>query len=671
MFTDMVGYSALTQKNEALALAVLEEHRTILRPFFQKHDGREIKTAGDSFLVEFNSAVESTNCAIEIQSALHERNKTETLERQILLRIGIHIGDVVYIDQDVYGDGVNIAARLEPLADPGGICISEDVARLVRNKVDFPVKKLGHGKLKNITMPMDIYCVALPWLPDGAQARKLDLKPRPLIFIIFLLVMAVAGFLFFLLFPKKPVTAVRLAPTRVAVLPLANFSNNPQDEYFADGLTEELISSLSKIRGLSVIARTSVMKYKEAPDKDVTDIGKELRVGTVLEGSVRKFRNKVRITVQLIDVATQEHLWSMDYDRELQDIFTIQSEIAQNVADELEVRLVSEEKYQLTKNSTDNMAAFQEYLIGKYFLNKKTAESIQSAVSHFKTAIEKDPGFALPYASLAYCYTLIGVAGYGNVPKEFAESEAKKAIAKALEIDESLAEAHAALGYIKFRIDWDWQGAEKEFKRAIALKPGYATAHEWYALFLAVHARLDEALREIQKAKELDPLSPSVNTGMARIYHFRNEMDLALDQINKTLELDPNYAEAYFTRGMTFYKMKNYEKAIPELEKGIQLSGRRPVIVGLLGSAYLKHGNKEKAMALLAELEKPPINNDKLYAISFIKSNMGQSAEALDIIDKLLAEKYGILIYMKVEKDFLQHNDTLRFNRMLKKMGFK
>jgi adenylate cyclase len=328
MFTDMVGYSALTQKNEALALELLDEHRKIVRPFFPKHDGREIETAGDSFFVEFQSAVEATNCAIEIQTALFERNKTQPTLRQISLRIGLHIGDVVYVDNHVHGDGVNIAARLEPLASPGGICISEDVARQIRNKVPYPVVQLGAEKLKNISMPMDIYCIALPWLSKTSRTNKpFRLKK------VILLGLGSAALLFIIgwfLFVKK-YNYEELTPSdfRLAVLPLTNISRNPQDEYFADGMTEELISTLSKIGGLNVIARTSVMKYK-ATNKNISQISRELMVGTILEGSVRKMENKARITITLIDALKQKHIWTKDYDRELRDIFMIQSEIAQN-----------------------------------------------------------------------------------------------------------------------------------------------------------------------------------------------------------------------------------------------------------------------------------------------------------------------------------------------------
>src|SRR6266542_608133 len=668
MFTDMVGYSALTQKNEALALDLLDEHRKILRPFFPKHDGREIETAGDSFFVEFNSAVEATNCAIEIQTTLHERNKTVPRERSILLRIGLHIGDVVYMEQHVHGDGVNIAARMEPLAQPGGICISEDVARQIRNKISYPVVKLGEEKLKNISMPMDIYCIVLPWLHFDKFHKPYSRKKFTVYSLALLCVLITIGVFFFLKnYSSKDLSYSKL---RLAVLPLANISNDAKDEYFADGMTEELISGLSKISGLNVIARTSVMKYK-VTDKDISQIGQELMVGTILEGSVRKMENKARITVQLINVSTQEHLWSMEYDRDLKDIFMTQSEIAQNVANELKVRLVSSEKEQLKKSSTENRIAFEEYLIGKHFLNQKTPESIQTAIIHFENSIKEDALFALPYANLAYCYTLIGVAGYSTVARNDAEIKAKEAVMKSLQIDSTLAEAHAALGYIKFRVDWDWNGAEKELKKAVEMKPGYATAHEWYALFLAVRERLDEALKEMHKAYELDPVSSSVNTGLARIYDFRNELDKAKIQIEKTIALDSNYAEAHFTEGMIYYKTKEYEKSVSALQKAIELSGRRPVMLGMLGVVYTKLGKTNDAKKLLAELESSPMNNDKLWAAMTIKSGLGQSEEFFKDLEKLLDDKYGILIYMRVSRDFYKENNDPRYHQILKRIGLE
>ncbi|MCW3093296.1 MAG: Adenylate cyclase [Ferruginibacter sp.] len=664
----MVGYSALTQSNEALALDLLQEHRVILRPLFLKHSGREIETAGDSFFVEFNSAVEATECAIEIQSALHNRNLAENITRRITLRIGLHIGDVVYIDDHVHGDGVNIAARIEPLAPPGGICISEDVARQIRNKVQYPVRKIGAEKLKNISMPMDIYCLVLPWLSNPKKFNQKFSRKRILTYGLVLLgICLLFGLVYFV---KELGHKDAFSKTRLAVLPLANISNDSKDEYFADGMTEELISGLSKISGLDVIARTSIMKYK-ITDKNISQISRELMVGTILEGSVRKVENMARITVQLIDASNQQHIWSKEYDRELKDIFMIQSEIAMNVADELKVRLLSTEKEQLEKGTTQNMNAYQDYLIGKYFLNKRTPESIHTAKEQFEKSIAADSSFALAYSSLAYCYTLIGVAGYGSIPRSIAEANAKAAVMHALRIDSTLAEAHAALGYIKFRIDWDWQGTEKAFKKAIALKPGYATAHEWYALYLALHERLDEARQEILTAYQLDPLSPSINTGVARIYHFRREFTKSLAQIDKTIRMEPDYADAYFTRGMAYHAINDYKDASASIEKALSLAGRRPVMVGMLAVSYEKQGKKAEVDKLLAEMQAPPINNDKLYAVGMIKATRGKIDEAFDIFEKLAKEKYGLLVYMKVQREFYPFNKEPRYYRLLQTIGLE
>ena len=668
MFTDIVGFSALTQRNEALALELLAEHRNILRPFFDKHDGIEIETAGDSFFVEFNSAVEAVNCAIEIQKILDERNTNEIPGREILLRIGIHIGDVVHMDNHVHGDGVNIAARLEPKAAPGGICISEDVARQIRNKIEYPVVQQASERLKNISMPIDIFHIELPWTsPHKHKTYKPVRKSKLRLIAAIAAAVILASLVALVLMNNQGAKASPTTKNRLAVLPLKNISNDPNDEYFADGMTEELISSISKIGELNVIARTSTMKYKQT-SKDISQIGRELMVGTVLEGSVRKMGNKARISVQLIDASNQENLWAMDYDRELSDIFTIQSEIATNIARELKVRLVKSEKELLDKSLTTNTVAYQEYLIGRHLLNQRTAESIQSALGHFEKSIEEDPNFALPYTQLAYCYTLIGVAGYGSLPHSVVETKAKNAVMRALELDSNLAEAHASLGYIKFRIDWDWAGAEKELKRAIELKPGYATAHEWYALLLGVRVKLDEALSEMQTAYNLDPLSPSVNNGLARVYHFRNDERRALEQIKKTIELEPGYAEAHFTLGMTNIRLKDYKGAEKELKQAIDLSGRRPVMLGMLGRLYVLQGRINDANALLEEMETPPMNNDKLYASSVIKFTEGRYDEAFAQFDKLAADKYGIMIYMKVEKAFFNTQDP-RYDALIKKMG--
>ncbi|HEX5171664.1 MAG TPA: adenylate/guanylate cyclase domain-containing protein [Cyclobacteriaceae bacterium] len=675
MFTDIVGYSALSHKNESLALELLDEHRAILRPSFERHDGKEIETAGDSFFVEFNSAVEAANCAIEIQTLLHERNKDQPADRQINLRIGVHIGDVVHMQNHVHGDGVNIAARVQPLARPGEICVSEDVARQINNKIRYPLAKVGRRKLKNIDTPVDIYSIRLPWTKVNTGIKsKIPRYRKVALYTLFLSIVAFVLYYGFADRPHKlPPDQLRF---RVAVLPLVNISANQEDEYFADGMTEELISSLSKISGLRVIARSSVMKYKNM-SKDIQEIGRELMVGSVLEGSVRKVDQKARITVQLINVSTQEPIWSMDYDRELKDIFSIQSEIARRVADELKVLLASSEKKELEKTVTGDMEAFQEYLIGKYFLNMKTSDGIRMAIHHLERAVNYDEEFALAYASLAYSYTLLGVAGFGGTPEEMADKKAKEAIMKALEIDNNLAEAHAALAYIRFRVDWDWKGADEEFQRAIALKPGYSTAHEWYGFYLMLMDRAKDALRELKSAQELDPLSLSVNTGLGRQYTFQNEFVKAHAQFKKVLDIDPDYGEGYFAMGMNFYKMKDYKKAEEVLIKAVDLSGRRPVVVAFLAVVFAQQNKLAEANNLLNELEQPPLTNDKLYAIGTIKLGLGQEEKTVEILEKLYEDHYGLLIFLNSERGlyeggmFHKKENIARLENILKKMGFE
>ncbi len=296
MFTDMVGYSALTQKNESLAIELLEEHRQLLRPIFPKHGGREVETVGDAFFVEFKSALEAVNCAIEIQKILFERNSERESEKKIVLRIGLHVGDVIQVGPHVHGDGVNIAARLEPLSKPGGICLSEDVARQIQNKIDIPVKKIGLEKLKNIQSPINIYRLCLPWeekeeLKEKPFIRKITKQKSFLLASVLLMVLVT----YFLIKEMTIDIPIKVSPIRIAVLPLVNLSDNSQSEYFADGMTEELISQLTKISGLNVIARTSVMKYKNA-ELNIAEIGRELNVGTILGGNIRKASDKTRIS---------------------------------------------------------------------------------------------------------------------------------------------------------------------------------------------------------------------------------------------------------------------------------------------------------------------------------------------------------------------------------------
>jgi adenylate cyclase len=672
MFTDMVGYSALSQKNESLALELLEEHRKILRQIFPKFSGREIDTAGDSFFVEFQSAVDAVNCAIEIQTEILKRNVSAGEEKQINIRIGLHIGDVVQLGSNVHGDGVNIAARLEPLCTPDGICLSEDFARAVQNKIDYPIIRKGEVNLKNISSPMTIYYVELPWVKEKQLETNIKISRKkilkyavpPALLILAVLVVLAALQIF------SPLNSDNKTNTRIAVLPFDNIGPASDDDYFSDGITEEIISNLAKISGLDVIARTSIIKYKKS-DMTIAQIGNELNVGTVLEGSVRKDQDKARITVQLIDVSTQKHLWAESYDRELKDIFTIQSEIAMKVAEGLKVQLLADERKQIEKIGTENSGAFRNYLLGNYYLNKRTGETLNKGIEYFSKAVELDPNFAQAYAGLANCYTLLGGAAYGNLSREEASFKANDAVLKALKLDETLAEAHASLGYIKFRFDWDWDEAEKEFKRAIELKPSYAQAHEWYALFLSLIRRSDNAIVEMKRAYELDPLSPSISTGVGRILQFAKRYDEALEQYNKTIEMYPNYAEAHFALSMLYGTTGRTEKALKANEKAIELSQGRVVMIANRGMIYGLAGRRKEALAIidqLSEISYPdPVSS---WHIASIYLSLGEKDKFYEYIYTAYEQKDPLMVYFRTIASFNPKiAEDPRFDDLLRKMG--
>lgn len=669
MFTDMVGYSALTQRDEPLALRLLEEHREIVRPILARHGGREIKTIGDAFLVEFASALAAASCAVEIQRALHERNQTAAADQQVRLRIGLHAGDVIHRENDVYGDGVNIAARIEPLAEAGGICVSEDVARQIGNKFACPLVKLGAGELKNVEMPVDIYQIVLPW--KKARSRlggrlTFLLGKKSIRRLLWTGVLAAAALA--VLVSRHQLAAPPGPVNRLAVLPLVNISGAAHDDYFADGMTEELISSLSTIRELNVIARTSVAKFKGAK-VDVTEIGSALNVGSILEGSVRLAGDVARINVNLVDVRSQKTIWSQEYTRSIKDLFAVQTAIAGSVTEALKVRLLSGERTLMDRRGTDNSEAYRLYLLGRSHLNKRTGEEVMKAVGSFTGAVDAAPGFALAHAGLAEAYTLAGNAGYGDLPRDLAIDRARQHARQAIALDETLAEAHAALGYVKFRIDWDWAGAESGFRRAVELKPGYARSHEWYALFLAIMGRQGEALAEMRRAQQLDPLSASVSNGIGRILHFDRQFDAALRQFKRTLELEPDYAEAYFGMALSYQALHRYEEDIAALQKAMALSPR-PIMEAMLGLAQGLAGRKGEAQKIHDEMHarQPPVSS---YCLGVIAIGLGDFDRAMQHFEKAYLERDGILIYVGVDPVGETIWPDPRFAALMRKMGLQ
>jgi TolB-like protein/Tfp pilus assembly protein PilF len=454
----------------------------------------------------------------------------------------------------------------------------------------------------------------------------------------------------------------------IAVLPFTDSSAEKDQEYFCDGLAEELINALSKINELRVVARTSAFAFKGKLE-DIREIGKKLSVGTVLEGSVRKSGNRLRIMAQLINVADGYHLWTERYDREMDDVFAIQDEITLAVVDNLKVKLLGGEKAKITKRYTNDLEAYNLFLRGQFFWNKRTAEELKKAIKYFEQAIKKDPGYAIAYAGLANSYLMLPIYGPFN-PKE-AFIKAKKATTKALEIDNTLAEAVTSLALLKLFDDRDWDGAEREFKRAISYNPGYVTAHTWYASeYLVIRARFDEAIEEITRALELDPLSLVSNRDLGMICYYARQYDHAIKALNKTVEMDPDFIHTHGLLGLVYLEKSMHEEALSEFQKeGTISKGIEPTAEIWIGIFYAKTGKVNKARKILEDLIKRSKQEFvSPYFIAILYFNLKEKDKGFSWLDKAYKENDSWLNFLKVDPGFDSVRSDPRFKALLKRM---
>ena len=526
MFTDLVGSTRRAQEDERSALRLLEEHRMLAEPLVGAHHGRLVKSMGDGMLVEFPNALEAVECAVELQRSFHERSSASGANPP-QIRIGIHVGDVEERGTDILGDAVNVAARVEPEAPPGGICLSGVVHEHVRHKLPYTFERVGPRTLKGVLEPVEIYRVALPWA-------------------------------------VPPVPAKRGGPERLAVLPFANISPDPNDAYFADGLTEELISALSLIRGLRVISRTSVLQYRGVT-KPLGQIGAELGVSSILEGSVRKAGDRLRITVQLIDVARDEHRWSQSYDRRLGDIFALQAEVAERTAGALRLELGATDRAAIAEEGTDNPAAYEAYLRGSEETRRLPAHMLSGqAEEHLEEAIRLDPHFAAAHARLATHLVLI--AGMTRAGRDVFPRARQHAL-RALELNPRLAEGHVAIANVAMQADLDWGAAEREFRAALELNPSSSEAHAWLAQLLMALQRFPEAEREADAAVETDPRALLPRLIHLGIPLYQGRLEVAQARLDRLLDEFPEMEEAGLLRASLLVHQGRGDDAARWLER--------------------------------------------------------------------------------------------------------
>ncbi len=454
----------------------------------------------------------------------------------------------------------------------------------------------------------------------------------------------------------------------IAVLPFVNLNADPNTEYLSDGITEGIIGTLSQLRQLRVMGRSSVFRYK-GKDVDPQKVGQELKVGAVLTGRVTQRGDSLLVRGDLIRVSDGSELWGEQYNRKLADVLAVQEEIAKEISDKLRLRLTGDEQQKLAKRPTTDTEAYQLYLKGRYYWNKRTEEGLKRGVEYFQQAIEKDPTYTLAYSGSADSYNLLG--WYGALPQKEVIPKAKAAATKALEIDDQLAEPHASLAYSKFIFDWDWLGAERELKRAIELNPGYATARHWYAVFLISQGRLEEALAEIKRAQQLDPLSLVINVTVGYTFYFDRQYDQVIEQERKTLDLDPSFPGAHYCLGLAYEQKGMFAEAIAEFQRAITLE-RNPMYIGALGHAYAVAGRRGEARRLLGDLTDL---SKRRYVdpvpVATVHAGLGEKDQAFEWLEKGYEERSSQLTVIKVNPIYDSLRSDPRYEELLRRIGLQ
>jgi len=605
MFTDMVGYTALMQQNEQLAIQKREHSKKIFEESLAKHDGKLLQYYGDGTMSIFSSAVNAVRSAIEMQTLFLAEPKVD-------VRIGLHIGDVMFDDNGIYGDSVNVASRIESLATPGGVFISEKLFDEVKNNEGISTKSLGYFELKNVKQPMQVYAITNPGIVIPSRE---DLRGK-----------------------------TKTVLNGIAVLPFASLSSDPENEFFCDGMTEELINVLAKVNGLQVTSRTSAFAFK-GKNEDVREIAAKLNVQKIIEGSVRKAGNKIRVTVQLINASDGNHFWSETYDRNLEDIFEIQDDIARAIANKLRENLTTEQhQTQLAKAPTQNLEAYKKYLQAIHFYNSALAENRNRALELLKDVIRLDPNMADAYAYLSFAYTFMSQSGQMDAIKA-AELASGYAL-QAMKIDPENSTALVAMSFLKLHA-WEWEECKRLLQQAIEINPNDALARQMNVELNLVFLQVDEALENAKLMRELDPLSATMVGHSARYSMFLGRFDEAIGYSQEALALDPQSMVARTVNASSTGFLSDWQETLERILEIHKVAGDYPFVLMIIGIAYSKLNQQEKANEIIAKFEKmmqenPNANLD--FAIAFVALSNLNLEKFYEAYDRGLEKKTLLLL---------------------------
>ncbi len=656
----------MMQKDEQGAMSVNKRYVTVLKECVARHRGEILNDFGDGSLCCFGSATEALRCAIEMQQKFQ-------LQPEVPLRIGVHVGEIFFEDDKVFGDGVNVASRVQSLGIANSILFSSQINTQIKNQQEFKSISVGRFHFKNVDEPMEIFAL----INEGLQVPKKEeltgkLKEvekksainKWITTAAAIIVLAVSYFIYQNFFHTSGFSREKT----IAVLPFENVAGPDNEEYVSDGITQDIISNLSKISSLQkVIAWFSVRGFKKTT-KSLKEIAEELGVAAILSGTIERHEGKVHIIAELVEVGTNKRLWGDDFEYDSKDILSIKSKVTAEIIAALKVNLSPEEKMNLTKNYTDNPEAYRLYRKGRWFWDKRTKESYDSAESNYKRALELDPDYALAYAGLADCYTFNqkGLSQMEAIPI------ARDYTNKALMLDSNLTEALTTKAFIQSHFDYDWKGAKAVFEKIIREGPNYSIAHQYYGNVLILTGNIDAGINETKKALALDPLSSVLNMVLGRDYYHARRYEQAITQLQKTITLSPKFLSAYWHLGNTFLQKEMYSEAIvaysklPPTSFDLGVNGTL-----LLCQAYSFSGDKKKARNKLQMISKEDYTKiDPLLVAEFYISQ-GNIDEALGQLKRGFDSHSIMMIGLKVDPFLDPIRNEPRFKALLKKMNLE
>ncbi|MBO6794040.1 MAG: tetratricopeptide repeat protein [Balneolaceae bacterium] len=630
MFADMVGYTKLMQQDEALAKELRDRQRKVVDNYIAEHRGQVMQYYGDGTLSMFGSAIEAVNAARSIQLELQK-------DPEVPLRIGIHLGDVVYDDEGIFGDAVNLAARVQGLGIPGSVMMSGKVFEEIKNHPGIRVEAFGEHELKNVFQTTGIFALA----NDGIKVPE-----------------------------QRHIQEITGSyQNSVAVLPFANFSGDPADEYFSDGITEEIINALVKVGDLSVTSRTSVFAYKNT-SKDIRQIAKELNVAAILEGSVRKAGDRIRVTAQLINADDGFHIWSENFDGEMKDIFGVQDEIAKKIAEKLVADSFFDSSGKLYEASTDSVVAYNHYLEGLYHWNKRTPESVRKAITVFEHAINYCTTYTNAYSALANCYSFLGAIGH--LPANEAYKQAEEYAIKSVELNSTRAESYAALGLVNLFSKWNFEVAEANLRKAITLEPEYLDARIGLGYLYRATSEFDRMIHHNKAACQIDPLSLPAKLELARAYVLLGDYENSEALFHEILELDPLFRAAFEGISMIYLEKGDFDNALKYARKYLKLVKEPNTGGAFLGYIAAIQGDMEGAIKNIEKIkkrseEKPHLDLSLDFACVY--AGMGDADTAFNYINEGIDKGLGAMIFFDSMIPFKNLVSDPRYQQVRERIG--